>query len=380
MKKILFFTPSCHRTGSEIVLYNLISNIDKSKFKAVGVVTYLKGELLSQFEPDIFTIDFEHSYPQILPLLERLKIKAFKQDFYQQFLTKIHKKLKPDIWYINTIIQSEVLYAAKLLDIPCIVHSHELEQMLTNLSADYIELLISYPKLIIACSKTAEKVLKRLGRNDNIEVCYPSIDTSFLDQYTDPDCKVRFREKYNLPQNAFIWLMSGTTDTNKNPIRFIELAKIIIEQYPNVYFIWLGSDSKSAMNTYLTQYSNELGISKKIRWVDSLKQKEYYQYFTTVDSLILTSSRESFSIVTLEAMYLGKPVISLDCGGPSEIIIKDTGQIIDSWDNGTIAKAMIEVMSRKTDYNCITAKQQSSIFSITNQAKNWNKILLKYFS
>jgi glycosyltransferase involved in cell wall biosynthesis len=73
-------------------------------------------------------------------------------------------------------------------------------------------------------------------------------------------------------------------------------------------------------------------------------------------------------------------VISLNCGGPNEIIIKDTGQIIDSWDNGTIAKAMIEVMSRETDYNCITAKQQSSIFTTTNQAKRWNKILLKYFS
>lgn len=379
MKKILFFTPSCHRTGSEIVLYNLISNIDKSKFKAVGVVTYPKGELLSQFEPDIFTIDFEHSYPQILPLLERLKIKAFKQDFYQQFLTKIHKKLKPDIWYINTIIRSEVLYAAKLLDIPCIVHSHELEQMLTNLSADYIELLISYPKLIIACSKTAEKVLKRLGRNDNIEVCYPSIDTSFLDQYTDPDCKVRFREKYNLPQNAFIWLMSGTTDTNKNPIRFIELAKIIIEQYPNVYFIWLGSDSKSAMNTYLTQYSNELGISKKIRWVDSLKQKEYYQYFTTVDSLILTSSRESFSIVTLEAMYLGKPVISLDCGGPSEIVENQTGMILESWNNADIAKVMVKYMNKETNYSPIVAKQIANQFDIKKQSKYFNNIISQYF-
>jgi glycosyltransferase involved in cell wall biosynthesis len=251
--------------------------------------------------------------------------------------------------------------------------------MLTNLSADYIELLISYPKLIIACSKTAEKVLKRLGRNDNIEVCYPSIDTSFLDQYTDPDCKVRFREKYNLPQNAFIWLMSGTTDTNKNPIRFIELAKIIIEQYPNVYFIWLGSDSKSAMNTYLTQYSNELGISKKIRWVDSLKQKEYYQYFTTVDSLILTSSRESFSIVTLEAMYLGKPVISLDCGGPSEIVENQTGMILESWNNADIAKVMVKYMNKETNYSPIVAKQIANQFDIKKQSKYFNNIISQYF-
>jgi glycosyltransferase involved in cell wall biosynthesis len=133
------------------------------------------------------------------------------------------------------------------------------------------------------------------------------------------------------------------------------------------------------MNTYLTQYSNELGISKKIRWVDSLKQKEYYQYFTTVDSLILTSSRESFSIVTLEAMYLGKPVISLDCGGPSEIVENQTGMILESWNNADIAKVMVKYMNKETNYSPIVAKQIANQFDIKKQSKYFNNIISQYF-
>jgi glycosyltransferase involved in cell wall biosynthesis len=380
MKKILFFTPSCRRTGSEIVLYNLISNIDSTKFKAVGVVSHLEGQLLSQFEPDIFTISFEKGYSKILSLIELIRIKLLKQGFYQQFLIKLHKKLKPDIWYINTIMQPEVLETAQLLNVPCIVHSHELEQMLVNLSDDYIQLLISYPKLIITCSKTAENVLRLLGRNHNIEVCYPGIDTVLLNQYISLDCKIKFRQKYSLPHNAFIWLMSGITDVNKNPIRFIELAKIILSQHSNSYFVWLGSNSKLAMITYLKKYCEKLGISDKIRWVDNLEKEQYYEYFSTVDGFILTSNKESFSLVLLEAMYLQKLVISLDCGGPSEIINHQTDTIIHSWNNEDIAKIMIKYMNKDADYPYIDAKQRASKFRISSQSSCFCEIISQYFS
>jgi len=379
MKKILFFTPSCRLTGSEIALYNLISNIDRNSFKPVGVISLLEGSLLSKFDREIFTISYEKHYQGILPLIELLKVKVLKQRKYQHFFIKLHNKLKPDIWYINTIVQPEVLYAAQLLNIPCIVHSHELEQMLTSLTSDYVQLLVSYPKLIISCSNVAKTMLTTLGRRQNIEVCHPSLNTSLIDQYIDINLKTKYRATYALPKDAFIWLMSGINDVNKNPIRFIELAKEIITLYPNTYFLWIGADLESAIHIYLIQYCKQLGILEKIRWVSNLDQEKYYKYFASVDAFILTSNRESFSLVLLEAMYLGKPVISLNCGGTKEIITNNTGIIIDSWNNDDIIKEMIKVMNKEFSYSEIAANNQAKIFSIDHQSNLWNNILIDYF-
>ena len=48
-KNITFFTPSMKRTGSELVLFNLVNTLDKS-FSAKLFSKY-KGELLSDINP-----------------------------------------------------------------------------------------------------------------------------------------------------------------------------------------------------------------------------------------------------------------------------------------------------------------------------------------
>ena len=60
------------------------------------------------------------------------------------------------------------------------------------------------------------------------------------------------------------------------------------------------------------------------------------------DVLLLPSLNEGIANVVLEAMAIGVPVISTDCGGMSEVVILDTtGWLLPVRDSKAIAKGLI---------------------------------------
>ena len=61
------------------------------------------------------------------------------------------------------------------------------------------------------------------------------------------------------------------------------------------------------------------------------------------DLLILPSLNEGIANVVLEAMALGIPVISADCGGMSEVVLpNETGWLVPVRDSEAMGEAIIE--------------------------------------
>lgn len=61
--------------------------------------------------------------------------------------------------------------------------------------------------------------------------------------------------------------------------------------------------------------------------------------------LVVSSCYETFSLVLVEAMACGKPVIATRCGGPEELVTPETGILVPVDDTKAMADAMVE-MSR----------------------------------
>ncbi|WP_353777927.1 glycosyltransferase [Winogradskyella sp. 3972H.M.0a.05] len=81
----------------------------------------------------------------------------------------------------------------------------------------------------------------------------------------------------------------------------------------------------------------------------SVAQKELFSKMKSADVLLLTSLAEGIANVVLEAMAIGVPVISTDCGGMSEVVINNTtGKLIPKRDAEAIAEA-ITALSRQDD-------------------------------
>ena len=389
MIKILFFTPTSAYTGSEIVLYNIINNINDSRIKPLSWISKFNGELIDKLHKNIKCITFEKQLKNPCFLLNFIlslmfnpcahikSLNALKAVFFKSFLSYIHGSIKADVWYINTILQQDVLEYAYLNQIPCVVHVHELEQMLLGLTDQQVEILIHYPRLIIACSKTCAQMLKILGRTENIEVCYPTINTKKISQFKFSS--INMRKKMGISKSTFIWCMSGSADSNKNPVRFVEIAYQLLERNYDCHFLWLGNNLHSGLSVFAKKYAKSLNIDNKITWTGILKDSNYYEHLNLADGFVLTSSRESFSIVSLEALYFKKPIVSFNCGGIREIVNDKLGYVIDSWNISDLVEVMIKVMINNSLFDPNLAKVTSEKYAIEIQIDKWEKIMTSYF-
>jgi glycosyltransferase involved in cell wall biosynthesis len=371
-KTLIFITPSLDRKGSEVALINYIKHIDKS-FHSKLISKY-KGDLFESVLPDIeknyfLKIKPTHSY------FNRIKARIKIQLNYSSVLTSA-ARLKEPIFYINTIILPKVLSYAEKNKIKTIVHTHELEQMYAQLSLQQIKRLVTYPYLIIANSKASANVIQTFGRKGNIEICYPALDTASIKP--DKDRKILFGNKLGIPENHFVWVMSGTLDKNKNPFLFVEIASIIIKSKPDTTFLWIGGTINSHFEKACKELADEHHVSNNIIWAGDVAEK-YHEYFNCADGFVLTSEKESFSMVTVEALLYGLPVVTQNCGGVIEILKNDIGKIVrEKNDASRMAAEMICFMDGI--YKVDKEKQilRASEFDTSIISKRWNDILAKY--
>jgi glycosyltransferase involved in cell wall biosynthesis len=371
--RLLFFSHACGRTGSELALYNLIRRADWTNIK-IAVACGARGELANAFPSDVRVFNYSHALS--------FGARAFKSSSAPVWFTDrafggiirlIHERFRPDAWYINSIVQPRVLTLARELRVPCILHTHELEPMLSSLSPGEVECMIAYPKLIIAGSDCAADVMRTLGRQENIEVCYESIDIDRLK--IDTQKSVSIRQDLGIPPDAFVWAMSGTRDPNKNPAGFVGIAHELLKQAPDTYFMWLrGTDTGYSL--YAKALATSLQIDDRIFWLPE-ETENYFDYLNVADGFVLTSFKESLSLVTLEAAALGKPFVSFNSGGPKEIFRDGMGAVVDSWNVQDMVTAMVQVMRGDIYVNADISKARAAEFDVSAIVKQWQRTVMK---
>lgn len=120
---------------------------------------------------------------------------------------------------------------------------------------------------------------------------------------------------------------------------FVETAIKVCQQHPTVEFIWLG-DGKP-YGTWQTDIE-EVGLQDRILfpgYVDSA-----YLILRRACVFFLSSRDDPFSLSVLEAMCLGRAIVTFDVGGTAEALAGH-GKIIPPFDTGLAAAAILEYLS-----------------------------------
>jgi glycosyltransferase involved in cell wall biosynthesis len=73
-----------------------------------------------------------------------------------------------------------------------------------------------------------------------------------------------------------------------------------------------------AREYYLRNLVKELNIESQIEFLGWIKNKK--EFFDAIDIFVMSSERETFGLVVLEAMKFRKPIISTDADGPKEFL------------------------------------------------------------
>ncbi|MDA8226482.1 MAG: glycosyltransferase family 4 protein [Desulfitobacterium hafniense] len=86
--------------------------------------------------------------------------------------------------------------------------------------------------------------------------------------------------------------------------------------------------------------AEELGIGSSCTFHGRLSPDEMPQMFKSCDFLVVSSVKETFGVVLIEAMASGKPVLATACGGPNWIVTKEVGFLVEPGSVSALANGL----------------------------------------
>lgn len=148
------------------------------------------------------------------------------------------------------------------------------------------------------------------------EVILNGINTDIFKIYDTKE----LRKKYTKNNEKIIFHATPYFTNEKNHIKggyyLIELAKMLLKE--NVKFLVAGN------------YKNNMELPSNIILLGEIKnQVELAKYYSMADVTLLTSAKETFSMVTAESLCCGTPVVGFKAGGPEKISLDKYSYFVD---------------------------------------------------
>lgn len=166
------------------------------------------------------------------------------------------------------------------------------------------------------------------------------VDIKEYSQITEGDQSISLRNELKVPQETKIVAMVGRLEPEKGWFSFLEVARQLenFHTYP-LAFIIIGSGSEEE---YLSNWVS-LNQLNNVHFLGY--RHDVPRLLSQSDIFLLTSNREPFGIVILEAMAAGCPVIATRSGGP-EYILTDgyDGFLVKVGDNQGMAERIMQLI------------------------------------
>lgn len=356
-KKIVFITQSLERNGSEILLFNFINYIAGTY--NVSVICYKRGSLISQLDPTVkvHILGLKQAKSLIQKISRRLRLQIYAPLVFWQ-----HRRY---MWYINTVILPLPVKYAAAHGIKFLLHVHELNKMYAFLSASQLRVALESPAVLIANSQITRAHLLAAGAKAPIPVIYPFIDIKLV---------LSYRNKEKKPTVEKTWVMSGSIDENKNPELLIKIASESQKNNLKYKYKWLyNSVSDDRLLATVQREVNSQNLP--VKFIKSTNFDDYMRHFSSADGFILTSTSESFSIATLEALTLTLPLVINDCEGVKTIVDESVASIIEL--DSSVAKYLTAMKSELERGSAIASEklEKASAFDASSNLLTWKNAL-----
>ena len=101
----------------------------------------------------------------------------------------------------------------------------------------------------------------------------------------------------------------------------------------------------------LEELALSVGISRQIHFLGTLTRDQVVQEMTNADIFVLPSHVETFGVVIVEALAMGKPVVATRCGGPESILRAQDGELVPVNDVQALSVAMQKIRRDIDIYN-----------------------------
>jgi glycosyltransferase involved in cell wall biosynthesis len=268
-------------------------------------------------------------------------------------LEKLIRGVKFDVAHIQEagVLGIAALIKVKKYHIPVIGALHfipeqidrvlwgKFENVLTPVINVYVKLIYNKYDEAMAPSNFFANYLKRVGVIRPINVISNGTDIRI---FHPAGLNKTLRKRLGFSDQDFVFFFLGRIDKDKN----VEtLVRAMPFTDPEVKLLIVG---KGTQDKFLHSLSKKLKVQNKIVWIDYITDSEMADFYHAVDAFSIMSPYEGQSIVTLQAVASGLPVIAARAGALPELCRNnENGFLVDTYDFRTLSERMNRLARHK---------------------------------
>ena len=317
--------------GAEMMLYRLMSRLDRTKFKPQVVSMIDLGPVSEKIRAlgiQVRSLGMRQGIPNPLAVFR---------------LAQWLQRDRPDViqtWMYHADLLGGL--AARLaggIPISWGIHHSDLSlegnRRLTLLTVKACAPISRWlPTKIVCCSEASREVHAAAGYATEKMIVIPNgIDLQLF--RPNPNARATIRRNLGIPADAPVIGMVGRFHPQKDHYNFIQAAQQLYQSQPEARFLLCGEDV-TWKNAELVKWIEDAEIRERCLLLG--KRDDIPDLTAAFDIATLSSMGEGFPNVVVEAMACGVPCVVTDVGDSARIVA-DTGTVVPRRDPQALANA-----------------------------------------
>ncbi len=198
----------------------------------------------------------------------------------------------------------------------------------------------------------------------------------YIQERPEEDELIRFKSTLNIDDKKVILSVSSLIK-GKGQQNIIKALPAVIKEAPDAIFLLVG---EGPYLPALEQLIKELGLESYVKITNRFADRSELPVFLSIcDVFVLASVLESFGIVYLEALALGKPVIGSRGQGDEDFIIDgENGFLVDPANTDELARKIIILLKDKNLRESMGQKGKKAVMEGYLWKHNVEKLVRTY--
>ncbi len=338
--------------GGEHALYYMLKELNRSKFHPVMVFNQ-RGAFVDKIQSlEVETIFLPYRNVMLRSLIRPIVLWQTLNASISMY--RFLKQKNVDVIQCSDVLSLMLIaFSVIRLRVPVlysVIFFYEWSRMIAfNLLA------VALASKIITNSSAVEQDMKRrtIFLAHKIETKYQGVNTELFRPRREGEVDV-LRAELGIPQDVKLIGMVGRFDPVKGHMVFLHAAARILTQRQDVRFVVIGgmlfADVFPSFRTYhdeVMHCHSKLGLDKKVFFLPH--RDDMPAVMRSFDVLVCPSINEGFSLVIVEAVASGIPVVASKTAGAVEVVQNvESVHIAETGDPDSFAQHITEALGMKS--------------------------------
>lgn len=305
--------------------------------------------------------------------------------FSRPAIERLVKNIAPDVVHIQNhfMIGKETVRVARALGIPTMGTNHFMpenllhyfhlphaqEAVLKTFGWKQCIRVFDQLDVVTTPTKTAAALLKRAGLRQEVLSVSCGID---LERFSPQNDGTYLKQRYQIPEGVPVVLSVGRLDKEKRIEVTLRAVAEVIRQTP-VHFVLAGIGKEQSTLETLVQ---ELGIQDAVTFAGFVPDEDLQNLYPVADIFVTAGIAELQSLVTMEAMASGLPVVAVNAMALPELVHHgENGFLFEDGDSQGLAQHLLALLN-----NDVLRRQMAARSLEIIQAHDINKTIDAYES